>query len=107
MTAKTILREARLRAGLTQAQLARRAGTTQSAIARWESGKSSPALATLSRLVAACGLELRIGLDRPDPDGASLIERNLRLTPTQRLDQLVRTVSFIRAGQRALARHRG
>jgi hypothetical protein len=38
---------------------------------------------------------------------ASLIERNLRLTYSARLDQLVRTVEFIRAGQAALARIRG
>lgn len=40
-------------------------------------------------------------------DEASLIERNLSLTYSERLDQLVRTVEFIRAGQAALARIRG
>jgi hypothetical protein len=40
-------------------------------------------------------------------DEASLIERNLSLTYSERLDQLVRTVAFIRAGQAALARSRG
>lgn len=37
------VREARLRAGLTQAELARRTGTTQSSVARLESGQTRPA----------------------------------------------------------------
>jgi hypothetical protein len=40
-------------------------------------------------------------------DDASLIERNLSLSYTERLDQLVRIVAFIRAGQAALTRVRG
>ena len=92
--------------GLTQAELADRAGTTQSAIARWETGRSRPAVETLARLVRACGLELRIELGEADPGERSLIERNLTLTPTERLDQLVKTVAFIRAGQAALAEER-
>lgn len=107
MRSANLLREARLRAGLTQADLAERAGTTQSAIARWETGGAQPSLETLSRLVRACGLELRLGLEEADPDGASLIERNLALSPTQRLDQLVRTVAFIQEGRAALGAGRG
>lgn len=101
-----IIREARLRAGLTQKDLAERAGTTQSAVARWERGRSRPTVETLARLVAACGLELRLGLSRSDPDEATLIERNLTLAPEERLDQLVRTVAFIRAGRRAIEQRR-
>ena len=82
-------------------------GTTRSTISRWESGESTPSPATLNRLIGACGLDLRIALAQPDPAEASLIERNLQLTPTERLDQLVRTVAFIRAGRAALARRRG
>jgi transcriptional regulator with XRE-family HTH domain len=92
---------------LTQAELAKRAGTTQSAIARWETGRSRPAVEALALLVRACGLELRIGLGEADPGERSLIERNLTLTPTERLDQLVKTVAFIRAGRAALAERHG
>lgn len=46
---------ARVRAGLTQAELARRMGTTQSAIARLESGRRLPSLKTLSRYARATG----------------------------------------------------
>lgn len=56
----SILREARHRAGLSQADLARRAAVTQSVISAYESGKRQPALATLERLVAATGLTLDV-----------------------------------------------
>ena len=62
------MREARLRAGLTQTQLAERVGTTQSAIARLERSRSTPSLARLRQLVAACGLELRVRLAAPADD---------------------------------------
>jgi transcriptional regulator with XRE-family HTH domain len=101
------IREARLRAGLKQAELARLVGSTQSSVARWEAGRARPSVETLSEIVQACGLELRISLAPPDPDELSLIERNLRLTPEQRLDQLRRTVSFIDVGRRALAQRGG
>lgn len=55
--------EARARAGLTQAQLAERMGTSQSAVARLESGKALPSLATLEKLAAATGSRLRIALE--------------------------------------------
>jgi DNA-binding XRE family transcriptional regulator len=46
---------ARVRAGLTQAQLAKRMGTTQSAIARLEGGKRLPSMTTLKRYAQATG----------------------------------------------------
>ena len=92
---------------MTQADLARKLGTTQSAIARWETGRAQPSLETLTRVARACELELRIGLAQPDPGEVSLIERNLGLSPSERLDQLVRTVRFIRAGQERLGQRRG
>ncbi len=52
--------EARARAGLTQAQLAERMGTSQSAVARLESGRALPSVATLEKLAAATGSRLRI-----------------------------------------------
>jgi DNA-binding XRE family transcriptional regulator len=51
---------ARVAAGLTQAQVAERAGTTQSAIARLEGGRVSPSFATLKKYAAACGKKLRV-----------------------------------------------
>lgn len=57
---------------------------------------------TLERVVRACGLELRVEIEAPDPAEIASIQRNLALTPTERLDQLVRTVAFARAGRAAI-----
>jgi len=55
--------EARGRAGLTQEQLAERMDTTQSVIARLESGRTRPSTQTLERLAAATGSRLRISFE--------------------------------------------
>jgi len=60
----TLIREARGRAGLSQAQLARRAKTSQSAIARYEAGAATPTLTTLERILAASGDALVLGAAR-------------------------------------------
>jgi transcriptional regulator with XRE-family HTH domain len=65
MFGSDLIREARLRADLSQGELAGRAGTTQSAIARLESGRSSPGFERVLELVAACGLELRVSIREP------------------------------------------
>ena len=52
--------EARARAGLTQEQLAAKMKTTQSTIARLESGKALPSARTLQRVAEATGSKLRI-----------------------------------------------
>ena len=57
---------ARAAANLTQAELARRIGTTQSAIARLEGGKVSPSFATLRRYARATGTRLTVGLVQTD-----------------------------------------
>ncbi len=54
--------QARTRARLSQAELARRLGTTQSAIARLEGGGVSPTLSTLRRYAEATGTRLEINL---------------------------------------------
>lgn len=54
---------ARARAGLSQAQLARRMKTTQSAIARLESGRAKPSTRTLARFAAATGHRLKISFE--------------------------------------------
>lgn len=52
---------ARSEANLTQAELARRLGTTQSAVARLEGGRVSPSFATLRRYAEATGTRLTVG----------------------------------------------
>lgn len=55
---------ARTRAGLTQQQLAERMHTSQSAIARLESGRGRPSVSTLEKVAAATGSKLRMVLER-------------------------------------------
>lgn len=57
------LMRVRVRAGLTQAELARQMKTTQSAIARVESGKSFPSLSTLARFSEATGEKITVVLE--------------------------------------------
>lgn len=54
------IRQARQSANLSQVGLAARAGTSQSALARYETGVALPTLPTLERLLAACGRRLEI-----------------------------------------------
>ena len=54
----------RLEAGLTQAVLARKLGTTQSAVARMESGKSRPSLESVRRVASALGCDFSLVFDR-------------------------------------------
>jgi len=103
MIAGHLVRQARRRSGLTQADLAKRVATTQSAVARWETGGSTPSLETLRRIVEACGFEFHYAITERDTSEWSLAQRNLTLTHEQRLDQLVRTVAFAQAGRDAMA----
>lgn len=54
--------DARNKKGMTQADIAKRAGTTQSAIARFESGRTNPTLDFATRLSSALGAKLEIRL---------------------------------------------
>ena len=59
----TILIEARTRARLSQAELAKRMGTSQSTIARLESATAKPSLSTLERFAEATGTRVRVSLE--------------------------------------------
>jgi transcriptional regulator with XRE-family HTH domain len=69
--------KARAAQGLTQAQVAEKIGTTQSAVARMESGsgKHSPSLATLSKYADALGCKLEVRLVRRTRQGRSSAAR--------------------------------
>ena len=91
----SLIRRARLGAGLSQRALARRAGTSQSAIARYERGRAAPSWETLQRIVGACGRRVTIASEFvPDPDDIELAESLLELTPTDRLRSLRRYASL-------------
>jgi transcriptional regulator with XRE-family HTH domain len=59
-----LIRLARDKAGLTQSELANRAGISQQAVSAYETGRKEPTVATLQRLIGAAGLEMRIHLER-------------------------------------------
>jgi transcriptional regulator with XRE-family HTH domain len=86
---------------MTQRELAARAGTTQSAIARIETGGSAPSLERIVGLVRACGFDLDIHVVPSDEDAWTLGEHGQRLTPDQRLDGLLAGVEFVEAGRRS------
>lgn len=90
-------------AGLSQRALARRAGTSQPAIARYERGGATPSLATLERLATACGQRLTVTVEAvPEPHDVELAGILLALTPEQRLRALGRYARLDRlARQRA------
>lgn len=86
-----LVRELRLAAGLSQRALARRAGTSQPAVARYERGAATPSWETLQRLAGACGQRVRISAEAmPDPHDVELAGLLLRLTPKERLQALRR-----------------
>jgi transcriptional regulator with XRE-family HTH domain len=93
--AADIILAARLRAGLSQRELAARAGTSQSTLNRYERGRSEPGLATVQRLVTACDLELRVMLAPPDRSDEVLAQHALAATPDERLATLERWSSFL------------
>jgi transcriptional regulator with XRE-family HTH domain len=99
MVSGALLREARLRAGLTQAELAQVAGTARSQVSRYERGDVLPSLETLRRLIHACGLDLSFRLFNADLDAhdATLIAQVLPLTPEERVDRAVRAVKHVSA----------
>jgi len=90
-----LIRNARERHGLGQAELARRIGTAQPAISRLERDSISPSLETLNRLLEAMGETLTLTasrLDSPSPGGGNQSIAELRadfrdLSAEQRLVQ--------------------
>src|SRR4051794_14584601 len=82
-----LLREARIRHGLSQERLAIRAGTTQSAISRIEQERGSPTVRTLAELLRLMGEDLVLGVEPRDAGiDRSLVGERLRLDEGERLD---------------------
>jgi transcriptional regulator with XRE-family HTH domain len=98
-----LIREARRLGGLTQADLARRLGTTQSAVSNWERGRDTPRVDTLARILEACGFEADMTFRRLDDVDRAQIRENLAMTPAERL-RSVRNVSKLRAKARPVER---
>src|SRR5437870_5413822 len=83
---QALVRRNRRAAGLTQEQLARRLGTTQSVVARLERPGANPTVDSLDRVLRATGRRLRLASEpsRSSVD-ESLIRKHLELSPKDRL----------------------
>ena len=86
MRSAALIREARLRAGLTQADLAERTGRDRSVIARWEQAAVAPSVETLTELVRACGFNLPLELEPIETN--ERVKKNAMLSPERRVHRL-------------------
>jgi transcriptional regulator with XRE-family HTH domain len=91
MTAAQVIREARLRAGLTQAELAARIGRERAQVARWETGVQEPSFGNLRSVVEACGFAFRVEIaereETPDLDAELIV--SVSQAPQQRVQALL------------------
>jgi hypothetical protein len=92
MRSASLIREARLRAGLTQTELAERTGRDRSVVARWEQAVVAPSLETLLELIRACGFDLPLELVPYDDDRVARLQKNLLLSPERRVRRLLTAV---------------
>ena len=104
MVSSSLLVQARRRAGLSQRALAARAGVSQQEIARYERGRVTPSLERLRALIAACGLELTVGLARADDSYDEQIRLALAADPARRLQRALRDAQPLRVARAAAER---
>lgn len=78
MNVAVALREARRHAGLSQSELALRAGTSQATISAYEAGRKIPSVDTLGRLLAATGSHLAVAHGVAAEPSRSELERRAR-----------------------------
>lgn len=89
MRSAALIREARLRAGLSQQDLAAKSGKDRTVIARWEQGVVAPSIDTLVELLRSCGYDIPLELVPYDPDADERIREIQMLSPERRVDRLV------------------
>jgi predicted transcriptional regulator len=93
-----LLRQTRVKAGLSQRVLAERAGTAQSVIARIESGQTSPTWSTLERLLKAANYDVVAHTEPSVVVGSHMLGEVagiLRMTPEQRLQEVKNMSEFL------------
>jgi transcriptional regulator with XRE-family HTH domain len=91
MTGAQIIREARVKAGLTQTALAERLGRDRAQVARWETGGQEPSFENMRAVVEACGFSLRIEIAEREETPAvdAELEASLPEAPQQRVQALL------------------
>jgi transcriptional regulator with XRE-family HTH domain len=90
-----LLRLARDKSNMTQADLAARAGVSQQSISAYETGRKEPTIPTLQRLLAAAGLEMRIRLEPIDRHDTTLEAFIETLPPARRAELAEQTRSRV------------
>jgi transcriptional regulator with XRE-family HTH domain len=96
MEPSTLIRGARRAAGLTQDELARRLGRSQSEVARLEAPGSNPTVETLKRALAATGHAIEASIVRGDGIDETMIAADLAVPPDQRLRNFESFYAFAR-----------
>lgn len=81
--AGALLSDARHRSGLTQTELAERAGVVRPLISQYETGKKDPSVSMLARLLRSCGMELRMQAALPSDADRDQYSRDERVGPVQ------------------------
>ena len=89
MRSADLIREARLRAGLSQHELAERSGRERSVIARWEQGAVAPSLEAMLEIIRACGFELPLELIPRDEAAYEQLSENALLSPERLVQRLL------------------
>lgn len=107
MVSGDLIKEARLRAGLTQSELGARLGKSQSVIARWERGDVAPSFETVREVVRACGLDLTFFISKFDDSNVTIIDQNLQMTPAERFADLMARIRFHDRRARQTTSHHG
>ena len=98
-----LLREARRRHGVSQARLATRAGTTQSAISRIESDRVSPSIETLRSLLHLLGEDLVLASEERDTGiDRTMTRANLARDPSVRVKRGLEFAELVRRNRGAV-----
>ncbi|MGH3115399.1 MAG: helix-turn-helix domain-containing protein [Gaiellaceae bacterium] len=93
MTSGMLIREARLRGGLSQGELSERSGKDRAQIARWERDVVQPSFETLRDLVRACGFDLELALVPYEADERenTRLRKSLMRSPQERMQAMLRS----------------
>jgi transcriptional regulator with XRE-family HTH domain len=92
MTSGMMIREARLRARLSQGELSERSGKDRAQIARWERDVVQPSFETLRDLVRACGFDLDVHIVPYEVDEREneRLRKSLLRSPQERLQAMLK-----------------
>jgi transcriptional regulator with XRE-family HTH domain len=91
VTSAQVIREARLKASLTQVELAERLGRDRAQVARWETGGQEPSFENVRAAVEACGFVLKVEIAEREENPAldAQLETSLLQAPQQRVQALL------------------